>query len=279
MSGAASAALLPLMKAPVVIVGMGQLGAVFAEGFLRLGHPVFPVRRGDSFDEFVGMDPALVVVAVAEDDLGAALGNVPEPWRDRVLLLQNELRPDQWRAASVGDPTIAVIWFEKRPGQPLDEVRKSVVAGPRAALAGRALAAVGVEPIVKSEGAEHPEVIHELILKNLYILGLNLTGLSVDGTAGALLTEHAEAFRRVLDDVIALEQALLDSAEPGRIVLDQPRLERELVEAIESSPSHGLKGRSAPRRLERSLAHGRTVGIGLEHLEDLGRRILNSSKS
>lgn len=270
------------MKAPIVIVGMGQLGAVFAEGFLRLGHPVFPVRRGDSFDALTGMDPALVVVAVAEDDLGPALATVPEPWRDRVLLLQNELRPDQWRAAAVGDPTLAIIWFEKRAGLPLDEVRRSVVAGPQAALAGRALVAVGVEPIVKSEGAEHPEVIHELILKNLYILGLNLTGLSVDGTAGALLGEHAEAFRRVLDDVIALERAMLDSAEPnrgaepGRIVLDQARLERELVAAIESSPTHGLKGRSAPRRLERSLAHGRTVGVNLEHLEDLGRRILKA---
>ncbi len=30
------------MKNPVV-VGIGEIGSVFAHGFLRLGHPVYPV--------------------------------------------------------------------------------------------------------------------------------------------------------------------------------------------------------------------------------------------
>ena len=33
------------MKNPVVVVGIGEMGSVFARGFLRLGHPAYPVTR------------------------------------------------------------------------------------------------------------------------------------------------------------------------------------------------------------------------------------------
>ncbi len=31
------------MKNPVVIIGLGQIGGVFAKGFLSAGYPVYPV--------------------------------------------------------------------------------------------------------------------------------------------------------------------------------------------------------------------------------------------
>ena len=34
-----------MQKAPVVVIGLGEMGSVFARGLLRLGHPVFPVVR------------------------------------------------------------------------------------------------------------------------------------------------------------------------------------------------------------------------------------------
>ncbi len=33
------------MNAPVVLIGVGEMGGVFARGLLRLGHPVYPVPR------------------------------------------------------------------------------------------------------------------------------------------------------------------------------------------------------------------------------------------
>ena len=33
------------MKSPVVLIGIGEMGAVFARGFLRAGYPVYPVTR------------------------------------------------------------------------------------------------------------------------------------------------------------------------------------------------------------------------------------------
>ena len=33
------------MNKPVVIIGIGEMGGVFARGFLKSGHPVYPVNR------------------------------------------------------------------------------------------------------------------------------------------------------------------------------------------------------------------------------------------
>ena len=58
------------MKNPVAVVGIGEMGSVFARGFLRLGHPVYPVVRGVKMVETAKelANPELVVIAVAEKD-------------------------------------------------------------------------------------------------------------------------------------------------------------------------------------------------------------------
>jgi len=38
------------MKAPIVIIGIGELGAVIARGLLRLGHPIYPIIRAMDSD-------------------------------------------------------------------------------------------------------------------------------------------------------------------------------------------------------------------------------------
>lgn len=60
------------MKKPVVIIGIGEMGGVFARGFLRTGHPVFPVTRDMSLD-----------AAAAETG-----GNVGELWSQHRELAQ-----------------------------------------------------------------------------------------------------------------------------------------------------------------------------------------------
>ena len=58
------------MKNPVIVVGMGEMGSVFARGFLRLGYPVYPVVRGidmNAVEDRLG-EPELVIIAVAERD-------------------------------------------------------------------------------------------------------------------------------------------------------------------------------------------------------------------
>jgi len=33
------------MKKPIIIIGVGEMGGVFARAFLKEGHPVYPVSR------------------------------------------------------------------------------------------------------------------------------------------------------------------------------------------------------------------------------------------
>ena len=64
------------MKKPIILVGVGEMGAVFARGFLRLGHPVFPVTRATDMSEVAASvaNPEAVLVAVGEKDLQSILG-------------------------------------------------------------------------------------------------------------------------------------------------------------------------------------------------------------
>ena len=57
------------MKQPVVLVGVGEMGGVFARGLLRLGHPVYPVTRSVRMDELAQElpEPAMVLIAVAAE--------------------------------------------------------------------------------------------------------------------------------------------------------------------------------------------------------------------
>ncbi len=105
------------MKNPVVVVGIGEMGSVFARGFLRLGHPVYPVVRGIEMTEVENRvaEPELAVIAVAEKDIQLVLQAVPESWRDRLVLLQNELLPNDWLMHDL-DPTVISVWFEKKKG-------------------------------------------------------------------------------------------------------------------------------------------------------------------
>ena len=58
------------MQDTIVIIGMGELGGVFARGFLRCGHPVYPItRQMDMQQESLTIpEPALVLVCVQESE-------------------------------------------------------------------------------------------------------------------------------------------------------------------------------------------------------------------
>ena len=104
---------------PVVIVGIGEMAGVFARGLLRCGRPVYPITREmDIATESQTLPaPELVLVAVTENDLDQTLEQIPESWRDRLALLQNELLPQSWQRHNLDKPTVISIWFEKKRGQ------------------------------------------------------------------------------------------------------------------------------------------------------------------
>ncbi len=83
------------MNQPIVIIGIGELGGVFARAFLRNGYPVYPVTRNMNISDPANSipQPELVLVAVAEKDFKTVMATIPAAWRNFTGLLQNELLP------------------------------------------------------------------------------------------------------------------------------------------------------------------------------------------
>ncbi len=247
------------MKAPIVIIGIGEMAGVFARGFLRAGHPVFPIVRGMDMEAEAATlpDPALVLLAVAEKDLHATLEAVPRPWRDRLALLQNELLPRDWQRHGLDDPTVISVWFEKKPGMDFKVIIPSPVHGPRASVLADGLSAIGIGHRILDSANE---LLHELVVKNLYILTSNICGLVVGGTVGGLWNQHRAMAEQVAHDVIDIQEWLTGET------FDRQRLMDGMLAAFDGDPDHKCMGRSAPARLQRALELAGEAGLAVPQL-------------
>ncbi len=250
------------MSETAIVVGAGELGGLFAHGLLRCGHTVVPVRRGDdpSAVAKVHPSPALVLVAVGEDDLEPALKSLPDTWRSRVALLQNELLPHAWESQGISDPSVCVVWFEKKRGKPVTELLPTAVYGPCSALLDSALTSVGIQTEVVAESAA---ILTALVEKNLYILTVNLAGMKTGGNVGDLFSTHRQFAITVFDEVLELQEALTEHR------FDRPALLAGVEKAVAADPAHACTGRSAPRRRERALAQADRLGLTLSAIREL----------
>jgi len=236
------------------------MGAVFARGLLRLGHPLYPVTRSTDMQELAAAlpDPELVLVAVAEKDLQPTLERIPQSWKARLALLQNELLPQDWSA--LAEPTVISVWFEKKRGMDSKVIIPSPAFGPKAQLLADALAAIAIPARVL---ADANELLFELVVKNIYILTSNIAGLRTGGTVGELWEQHRDFARQVAEEVIVIQEALTGDR------LDRERLIAAMVRAFQADPAHQCMGRSAPARLARALEHGEHYGLELPTLHAL----------
>lgn len=252
------------MKDSVVLIGIGEMGGVFARGLLRAGHPVYPARRGDDLSALAGTSPqpALVLIAVGEKDLHPILERIPGPWKDRLGLLQNELLPRDWQAHGIESPTVISVWFEKKPGQDVKVLMPSPVHGPRAGLLAEALGSLDI-PAVCIDNDD--DMLFELVRKNLYILTTNIAGLETGGTVKELWDNHSVLMNRVFDDVLHIQEQLTSKR------FDRDRLLAAVLEAFDGDPKHQCMGRSAPARLERALAIADETGLEVPELRRIAR--------
>ncbi|WP_456447397.1 ketopantoate reductase family protein [Thiolapillus sp.] len=248
------------MKQPIVIIGVGEMGGVFARGFLRLGHPVYPVTRGQNLEQAATEipEPEAVLVAVGEKDLPGILEQLPDAWKNKIILLQNELLPADF--SHLPEVTVISVWFEKKPGMDYKVIIPSPCYGPRCPLLRDALGKLDIP--VKILGDED-QLLFELVLKNLYILTTNIAGLKTGGSVGELWAEHQDIALEVAEDVIRLQEKLT-----GRR-FDHEALIAAMLHAFEGDPEHKCMGRSAPARLERALEHARDHELELPSLMQL----------
>ena len=257
------------MNQPVVLVGVGEMGGVFARGLLRAGYPVYPVSRGTDPNEIAAAveQPALVLVAVAEADLHPVLERLPQAWRDRTGLLQNELLPQDWQQHQLLDPTVISVWFETKAGQEPKVIMASPAYGPRADILCEALGAVDIGCRIL---ADDRALLHELVLKNVFILTTNIAGLDTGGTVGGLWLRHQDLARAVANEVIDIQEYLC-----GTQFEREPLLEGMLT-AFRGDPDHKCMGRSASARLQRALTQADEAGLAVPTMREIQRKRVQS---
>ena len=249
------------MKAPVVVIGMGEIGSVFARAFLKTGHPVFPLLRGESIDGLqkqIDM-PAAVILAVGESDLQSTLKQIPQQWLSVLVLLQNELLPRDWAFLAV-EPTVISIWFEKKKGQDSKVIIASPVHGALSQLVHDSLASLDIAVKIV---ADKEAMLSELVVKNLYILTSNIAGLEVGGNVGELWQQHRDIAELVIDDVLLIQEQLTGQS------LDKSQLVDLMLLAFDGDPLHQCMGRSAPARLQRALDQAKEFGLELKKLPSM----------
>lgn len=242
------------LKSPVIIIGLGQLGQLFGAGLLAEGVGVIPVTRGINMATLAAEvpDPQMVLVATGEDDLAPVLTALPSSWQSRVALLQNELTPRSWQAAGIPQPTVAVVWCEKKAGRAPTPLLSTPVYGPAASLLVSALNRLAIPAhTLDSEQA----LLFEMALKNVYIWTTNIAGLRVGGTVGELWSRHRALTREIMAEVLRIQEALFATE------WDPVEMERGFERAVQGDPNHAATGRTAPRRLERLLALAHDVGV------------------
>jgi len=256
------------MNQPIVILGIGELGGIFAKAFLRTGHPVYPVTRSTNISGLADSipQPELVLVAVAENDFKAVMATIPAAWRSCIGLLQNELLPRDWEAYDITGPTIISVWFEKKKGIEYNVLIPSRVHGPKAGLIAESLENIEIPcKILSSED----EIVYELVFKNVFVLTINIAGLVLEEgtTTETLWTQHNEFARTIADEVIDVQECLTEA------VFQRKRLIDGLAEGVYGDPQHKCKGRSAQGRLTRVVDIADEAGLEIPRIRDIRSRL------
>jgi ketopantoate reductase len=252
------------MKDPIIVIGLGELGSVFARGFLRLGYPVQGITRQMDKQAVAEQipNPNAVMVSVGEADIVEVLATLPKQWADKTILIQNELLPRDWIAAEIQSPTVVSVWFEKKRGMDSKVVLPSPVYGPKSKLVFEALAQLDLPSFILDSEAE---LNYELVRKNLYILTTNIAGLEVGGNVAELAENHAEVMQAVANDVLDIQDWLTNSNN------DRSHLMKGLQEAFNGDLEHGCMGRSAPARLKRALGFAEQASLEVSTLKRIAK--------
>jgi hypothetical protein len=252
------------MKQPIVIIGIGELGGIFAKAFLHAGYPVYPVTRKMDIDQTAKNLPAprLVLVAVAEKDFASVIQTIPAPWRNCIGLLQNELLPRDWQFYHIEEPTVISVWFEKKKGMDYNVLIPSRVYGPQAAPLAAALSGIDIACEVLPTA---DDLLYELVRKNVFVFTINIAGLVLaDGTSTAdLWARHNDLALAVANEVIDVQEWLTGTS------FDRKRLIDGLIEGINGDLRHKCKGRSAPGRLERVVSVADEAGLEIPRIRQI----------
>jgi len=254
----------------LIVVGIGELGSLYANAALKRGLRVTPLTRAQDPASTLLEAPAdtPVLVAVGEADLDAALQSLPAERLASLILLQNELFPSHWARFTRSTPTVMVPWLLKKKGEPLLVARSTPVYGRHAPLVVELHAALGFSAEALPDEAALRQAIVD---KYAFILTVNALGLLEDlslgewsnkdpAQVGALAREAAQLGARLVtaranDD--GPEQ--IPASELERIDVDASIAQVEL--GMRAMAAMRARGRTAKARLERALSNAARFGL------------------
>ncbi len=243
----------------IIVMGLGELGQLYATAALKAGLRVTPLTRSTSREDALANLPPYtpVLVAVGEKDLESAVNSLPATRRDALILLQNELFPSQWERLSK-QPTIMIPWLLKKKGEPLLVARSTPVYGPEAELVETLHQVLGFQ----AQRLTGEQALRQAVVdKYAFILCVNALGLVRDLTLGEWLASdpaHVAALSR--------EAALLGEKLASTQV-DVEQTMREVRAGIEAMGGMRAKGRTAQERVLRALEHAKHWGVAVPALE------------
>ena len=248
----------------VVVWGIGQLGAVFSHALLRSGRVVHPVTRDLSIADITApVNPEFLVLSVGEKDFASCISQLPAKCRDRTVLVQNDILPNDY--SELSDPTVAVVWFEKKRNTAVKPILPTPIAGPHAGTLVHCLSMIGIPAQVISSDM----LCEELVIKNLYIMTINIAGLDSGGSVGELFRDHADLVEAVAQESFSILEARANY--PG--VVDFDRCFARIKSAVEADLGHPCCGRSAPSRLQRALDHAAAFRIDTPTILEIHKRL------
>lgn len=242
----------------LIVVGLGQLGALLGTSALREGIRVTPlVRHTDRHAAFAtaAFDTPLLV-AVGEGDLKPVVDEIPHSRREHAVLIQNELFPKTWAGLGLQSPTIAIAWFSKKEGRPVEVARESAVSGPHAALISRLINSAGA-PCVE---VDSPERDLHLVAKFAFIFAINALGMIENLTLREWIASNRERCEAAVQDGIRLGCAHLGAS------VDEARATAMAIEGMEGLGDYPARGRSAPARMKRARQDAEAFALNLPTL-------------
>jgi hypothetical protein len=259
------------MKKSIVVIGIGEMSGVFTRSLLRAGYPIIPITREMDINKIAQQvtDPQMVLIAVGEKELPSVLIQLPDTWKNKVTLLQNELLPRDWQIHQLEQPTIISVWFEKKKGQDFKIVVPSPIFGPQADIIQTALAYLEIPTFIVNN---NEDLLFELVRKNIYILTTNIAGLEIGGNVNFLWNENRQLALNVISDILIIQNHLSKQEH------DQEQLIESVVKAIHGDLTHQCMGRSAPDRLSRALTYAKQHNLVVTELHRIHQTI-NTSPS
>ncbi len=256
------------MKQPIVIIGIGELASVFVKAFLRNGYPVYPITRNmDMAKEAKQIsNPQAVLVAVGEKDFPIILGKIPQKWRDCLIFIQNEILPHDWECFNFDGPTIMSVWFEKKKGMDYNQILPSPIYGQQADIISSSLSSINISTKILYS---NDELIFELMLKNLFVITINIAGLMLPdaATTSILWEDNNQLALDIAFDVISIQEKLSGKKFPKDQLIEGFR------QAIDGDHNHICRGRSALNRLQRAINSADKFDLKVKKIRDINKYI------